>query len=60
MLLRKNIKHVLTHRVLYADFYLLEIGEKPQLPPDYIWINESDIVDYALPRLIDKHLIPLL
>jgi A/G-specific adenine glycosylase len=60
VLLRKNIKHVLTHRVLYADFYLLEIGEKPQLPPDYIWINESDIVDYALPRLIDKHLIPLL
>lgn len=59
-LIKKGVKHVLTHRVLYADFYLLEIGEKPLLPPDYIWINESDIVDYALPRLIDKHLIPLL
>ncbi len=60
VLLRQNVKHVLTHRVLYADFYLLEIGEKPSLPPDYIWIKESDLNDYALPRLIDKHLIPLL
>ena len=60
VLLRQNVKHVLTHRVLYADFYLLEIGEKPSLPPDYIWIKEYDLNDYALPRLIDKHLIPLL
>ena len=60
VLLRQNVKHVLTHRVLYADFYLLEIGEKPSLPPDYIWIKESDLNDYALPRLIDKHLISLL
>ena len=59
-LVKQGVKHVLTHRVLYADFYLLEIGEKPALPPDYVWIPESDIVDYALPRLIDKHLIPLL
>ena len=53
-LLRKNVRHVLTHRVLYADFYLLETKEKPQLPPDYIWIPESDIDNYALPRLIEN------
>ena len=29
-LLRKNVKHVLTHRVLYADFYLLESNDKPE------------------------------
>jgi A/G-specific adenine glycosylase len=40
--------------VLYADFYLLETKEKPQLPPDYIWIPESDIDNYALPRLIEN------
>lgn len=55
-LLRQNVKHVLTHRILYADFYLLEIGEKPELPSDYIWIPEADIDNYALPRLIDKFL----
>ena len=38
VLLRQNVKHVLTHRVLYADFYLLEVSEKPSLPADYIWI----------------------
>ncbi len=52
-LLRKNVKHVLTHRVLYADFYLLETNDQPELPSDYIWIPESEIDHYALPRLIE-------
>src|SRR5574344_1401264 len=52
-LLRKNVKHVLTHRILLADFYLLEVTEKPTLPPDFIWIPEADIDKYALPRLIE-------
>ena len=38
-LLRRNVKHVLTHRVIYADFYLLETDERPTLPPDYIWVH---------------------
>lgn len=53
LLLRQNVKHVLTHRILYADFYLLETDEKPALPSDYFWIPESDIDNYALPRLIE-------
>ena len=53
VLLRQNVKHVLTHRILYADFYLLEVSEKPSLPADYIWIPETDIDNYALPRLIE-------
>ena len=52
-LLRQNVKHVLTHRVLYADFYLLETDVRPELPSDYIWISESDLDNYALPRLIE-------
>ena len=52
-LLRKNVKHVLTHRVLFADFYLWEPDNRPELPPDYIWIPEADIDNYALPRLIE-------
>ena len=53
VLLRQNVKHVLTHRVLYADFWLWETDERPQLPADYFWINESDIDQYAVPRLIE-------
>ena len=52
-LLRQKVKHVLTHRVLYADFYLLEATAKPTLPSEFIWIPESDLDRYALPRLIE-------
>lgn len=54
--LKKNVKHVLTHRILLADFYLCEVAEKPVLPPDYIWIQETDLDSYAVPRLIEKFL----
>ncbi len=53
VLLRKEVKHVLTHRVLYADFYLWEPAERPVLPDDYIWIPEADIDQYGIPRLIE-------
>ena len=51
--LKRNVKHVLTHRVLYADFYLWETNEKPTLPERYFWIDESDIDRYAVPRLVE-------
>ena len=52
-LLRSNVKHVLTHRILLADFYLLECAERPPLPYDFIWIPESDISQYGVPRLVE-------
>ena len=53
VLLRQNVKHVLTHRVLYADFWLWEPDQKPELPTDYLWIKEADIDNYGVPRLIE-------
>ena len=53
ILLRRNVKHVLTHRVIYADFYLWEPAERPELPADYFWVPEADIDRYAVPRLIE-------
>ena len=53
VLLRQNVKHVLTHRVLYADFWLWETSERPVLPDGYFWIREADIDNYAVPRLIE-------
>ena len=52
-LLRKNVKHVLTHRILLADFYLMETDERPKIPSDYIWVDEGEIDSYAVPRLIE-------
>ena len=52
-LLAQDVKHVLTHRILLADFYLLETEARPQLSDDYIWIKEEEIEDYGIPRLIE-------
>ncbi len=49
----KDVKHVLTHRILLADFYLLETDVFPTLPNEYIWVNENDLEQYAVPRLIE-------
>jgi A/G-specific adenine glycosylase len=53
-LIKKGVKHVLTHRILYADFYLLETEERPTLPSDYIWIKGTELDHYAVPRLIEN------
>ena len=53
LLLKQHVRHVLTHRILIADFYLWEPAERPALPGDYLWVQESSLDDYAVPRLIE-------
>ncbi len=53
-LLRKGVKHQLTHRTLIADFYLWEPTERPELPEGYIWIQETELDCYGKPRLFEK------
>jgi A/G-specific adenine glycosylase len=52
-LIVKDVKHVLTHQILTADFYLWETDARPTLPQDYIWIKEEDIDNYGIPRLVE-------
>ena len=58
VLLSQGVKHVLTHRILMADFWLWEPAERPVLPEGYFWIKERELDDYGKPRLIE-HLISL-
>jgi len=53
-LVASGVKHVLTHRILLADFYLAEPDHRPPLPAQYQWVNENNLDNYALPRLIEK------
>ena len=53
LLLAKDVKHVLTHRILLADFCLQETETRPLLPDDYIWVKEDEIEQYGVPRLIE-------
>ena len=52
-MIAKDVKHVLTHRILLADFYLLETETSPTLPDEYIWVEEDKLDQYAVPRLIE-------
>lgn len=52
-LMRKDVRHVLTHRVIFADFWLWEPDEQPALPEDYSWIREEEWDDYGVPRLVE-------
>ena len=53
-LLKRDVRHVLTHRVLLCDFYLWEPEERPALPDGYVWVGEEELEHYALPRLVEK------
>ena len=50
-LIKSGVKHQLTHRLLIADFYLWEPAERPELPEGYFWIKETELDQYAKPRL---------
>jgi A/G-specific adenine glycosylase len=53
----KNYNHQLTHRLIIARFYRVEIRhELNQKGNAYLLVNENDIQKYPLPRLIDKYL----
>ena len=41
------------YQIIHADFFLLDIDEKPVLPHDYIWINEDEVDNYGVPRLVE-------
>ena len=53
LLLRKGVKHILTHQILLADIYLWRPKVRPQLPSDFIWIKRQSLDNHALPRLIE-------
>ena len=53
VLLRRGVKHQLTHRTLICDFYLLETQHRPALSEEYFWIKETELDRYAKPRLVE-------
>ena len=49
----QGFKHQLTHRTLLTDFWLWEPSQRPVLPDGYLWIEETELDDYAKPRLFE-------
>lgn len=51
---KEQIKHVLSHRVIHADLYLLSADKWPSpLPEGYFKLKVSDLGNYAISRLMD-------
>ncbi len=53
LLVAHDVRHLLTHRRLLADFYLLEAARRPALPEEYRWVHESALDEYGKPRLVE-------
>ena len=51
-----ELKHVLTHQILYAKLYKAEIQQENPLLKKYIKTPLEKITDYAIPRLIHRFL----
>ena len=52
-LVAQNVKHILTHQIIFADCYLVETNEKPKIAAEFLWIEEKEIDSYALPKLVE-------
>ncbi len=57
--LRKGVKHVLTHQVLYVDFYLLHLSRSSAWAADYLAVPPVRLEQYAMPKLLCD-VLPLL
>ena len=55
-LVLKNQKHVLTHRILYASFYEVEIEKIPESFAKFVAILPGEIDEYPIHRLMEGYL----
>lgn len=54
--MERGVKHVLSHRVIYANFYGLELPQDSHSFSAYICIKVANLENYALPRLVHAFL----
>ena len=52
----RNVKHVLSHRILYANFYEVILPEETKSFSSYLKIKTSELEKYAVPKLIHAFL----
>lgn len=50
-----TLKHVLSHRIIYANFYIVEITNDALLEQQYLKIEKADLFNFAISRLVDRY-----
>lgn len=53
----EGVKHVLSHRVLYASFHELEVQGTLPCPESFVMVPFEELHRYALPRLIERYIV---
>lgn len=53
---KRGVKHVLSHQVIYADFYEILLPEDSVSLSGYLKVRIDELANYAIPRLIDAFL----
>lgn len=53
-LVEKRVKHVLSHRVIYADCYKVVIGETDKPQGAFLRVSADDLQKFAVPRLVSR------
>ena len=51
-LVSRDVKHVLSHRVIYANFYMVDLPENSQSFTSYQKIKADELEQYAVSRLV--------
>jgi A/G-specific adenine glycosylase len=58
--LKLETKHLLTHQILYAKFWVLKLDQSPDFKGDnFIQVDINSYKNFAIPKLIDKYLLLL-
>jgi len=50
-----SLKHVLSHRIIYANFYQIEVDNDILLKEKYQKIDVEELSKYAISRLVDRY-----
>ena len=48
------VKHVLSHRIIWAQLYRVKLPPAVQVPPEFLRIKKAALEKYAVPRLVQK------
>lgn len=53
---RQNVRHVLSHQVIYATFYSVRVEQEGEGLRSYLRVPAADLPGYAFPRLLQNYL----
>ena len=48
------VKHVLSHRVIWADLSMVEVSPRAGVPQEFVAVEAKDVKKYAVSRLVQK------